>query len=119
MRTGKAVFTLMLLSPVLAELLTASIPIVQFLSPGTFIFLLTLGYGIPVLLIRELAVRWQITSAGIFILGIAYGILNEGFWAKTFLLDSDLPLPGFGHYGYILGISFPWAVTISFWHALV
>jgi len=71
-----------------------------------------------VLLIRELAVRKHLSTAGIIVAGFAYGSYNEGLWAKTMIATSNVPLPAFNDYGDFLGIAIPWALLISFWHAL-
>ena len=61
-----------------------------FFNPGTFLFLF-LGYGVPVLLIREFVVRYNFGLAGTFALGMAYGVFNEGFLAKTMILGTTSP----------------------------
>lgn len=40
-------------------------------------------YGVAALLIRELAVRWHLGIEGILILGIVFGIYNEGIWPNN------------------------------------
>ena len=108
--------TLLLLTTVVPELLTGSTPLYGFLNPGLLVFL-TLGYGLAILLVRELAVRLGVGLGGLVLFGLAYGIFNEGLLAKTFLLPHSLPVPEYDDYGYWLGISFPWAAGISTWHA--
>ena len=108
--------TLLLLTTVVPELLTGSTPLYGFLNPGLLVFL-TLGYGLAILLVRELAVRLGIGLGGLILFGLAYGVFNEGLLAKTFLLHRALPVPQYDDYGYWLGISFPWAAGITAWHA--
>lgn len=107
----------MFLSPVLAELISGSAPASVFFAPATFALFLFLGYGLPVLLIREFVVRRGLNQRAIFTLGLGYGIFNEGLLAKTMILQRNLPIHEFDNYGYLFGISVPWAVTISVWHA--
>jgi len=107
----------MFLSPVLAELVSGSAPAGVFFAPTTFALFLFLGYGLPVLLIREFVVRRGLNQQAIFTLGLGYGIFNEGLLAKTMIIQRNLPIHEFDNYGYLLGISVPWAVTISVWHA--
>ncbi len=114
----KQVLSLMILSPLLAEVLSSNVSLGAFLNPPNLFLLITLGYGIPVLIIRELAVRRQLGLQGLLLLGVAYGIYNEGFIAKTFLLACNVPLEQFNGYGMLLGIGVPWAILISSWHAL-
>ena len=108
--------TLLLLTTVVPELLTGSTPIYGFLNPGVLLFLI-LGYGLAILLVRELAVRLGVGLGGLVLFGLAYGIFNEGLLAKTFLLHRALPVHEYDDFGYWLGISFPWAAGISSWHA--
>ena len=70
-----------------------------------------------VLLVRELAVRWNCGVLGLFSLGLAYSIFNEGLLAKTLILEKGLPVPQYDQYGCVLGISLPWAAGIGTWHA--
>jgi len=98
----KPALTLFLASPFLAELLSSSSPANIFFQPAYFLLQLV-SYGIPVLIIRELTVRWKLGMRGMFLLGLGYGIFNEGLLAKTF-------------FSYHLSLS--WMVYISSWHAL-
>ncbi|MEZ4195430.1 MAG: hypothetical protein R3B53_03535 [Candidatus Paceibacterota bacterium] len=113
----RPIIFLILVTMLLPELLTGSTSLSAFLDIPRLIILF-FGYGLAVLLIREVAVRYDLSVIGIFILGIAYGLFNEGFIAKTLIKVSELPMVQYDYYGYFLGISFPFAVTISFWHAL-
>jgi hypothetical protein len=70
------------------------------------------------LLIRELAVRRNLGTAGIIVAGFAYAFYNEGLWAKTMVLTSNMPITSYNDYGVILGIAVPWALFIAIWHAL-
>jgi hypothetical protein len=112
----KPALTLMVLTTVLPELLTGSTPVTAFLNPVTVVFL-SVGYGVYVLLVRELAVRNGIGICGLIFLGTAYGIVNEGLLAKTMITTHNLPVNTYDHYGVLLGISFPWSTGILLWHA--
>lgn len=112
------ILTLIFITPFLTELLTTNIPAPKFFQPLIFILLATVGYGFPVLLIRELAHRLKLTTRGIFLIGFAYGIYNEGILAKTLFLKTNVPLPVFNDYGYFFGINFTWLIFICIWHAL-
>ncbi len=114
--TAPAIASLVLISTFLPELFSGSTPLLGFLAPGLFLFLL-LGYGLAVLVVRELAVRCGAGLAGLLLFGFGYGIFNEGLLAKTLIIDEHLPLPTYDHYGVVMGISVPFAVTIAVWHA--
>jgi hypothetical protein len=115
----RPVLILALIAPLLTELLSTNVTLLQFVvQPWLYPYFATLGYGIPVLLIRETALRWRLGAPGLCALGLIYGIYNEGLWAKTFLLTQHMPVHEFEGYGVIAGIALPWALTISLWHAL-
>lgn len=118
MRRAKAIIVLMLLSPVLAEMIPASSPPSAFFRPSLLLFYVLLGYGLPVLLIRDFAVRAQFGAAAIFALGCGYGIYNEGLLAKTITQSQGLPMAEYNNYGYFAGVSFPWLSVISQWQSL-
>lgn len=113
----KAVLTLFLLASILPELLTGSSPISSFLNP-THLIILFIGYGLAVVLFREISVRNNLSLVGTYIFGIAFGIFNEGFLAKTLIKSTSLPISQYNDFGYLLGVSFPFTFVISFWHAL-
>jgi len=113
----KPILLLVLIAMVLPELLTGSSPISKFLDP-LHLIILFFGYSLPVLLVREIAVRSHLSFSGIFILGLSGGIFSEGFLAKTLIRASELPISQYNDYGFFLGVSFPFTVVISFWHAL-
>jgi hypothetical protein len=108
--------TLALIIPFLTELLSGNTSAPAFIRPWTYA-MLVLAYGVPALLIRDLFVRWRLALPGLFILGLAYGIYNEGILAKTLLRNEGVPMNAFDHYS-ALGVNWPWAFLIVPWHAL-
>lgn len=111
----KAALILIIITPFLTELLSSNMP-PRVLFTTLPLLLLIFAYGLPVLLLRELAVRWRLGLLGILSLGMAYGILNEGIWAKTLLFVKDVPVNAFDNYGFFLGINFSWAAVMLIWH---
>ncbi|MEA3137335.1 MAG: hypothetical protein QOC71_1616 [Thermoplasmata archaeon] len=103
-------------SPVLAEVLTGNIPPSQFIVPPIFVLML-IAYGIPVLLIRDAWVRLGLGVPGLFVLGLAYGFVNEALFAKTVFMDVALPVPNFDGYRES-GVNWAFASFIVPWHAL-
>jgi hypothetical protein len=110
----KPALLLILITPLLTELLTTNNPLFSILNPATFGFLVA-AYGFPVLLVREIYVRRRLGFTGLFLLGLAYGILNEGVVAQTLLTSA--PIPELAGYGEALGIHFAWSLIIVVWHA--
>lgn len=118
MKNWKPIITLLLLSSFLTELLTTNAPISVFFNPGFFLFFITVGYGFPILIIREITVRKNFGLLGMFFLGIIYGLYNEALIAKTIFYPFYSPFDTFSLYGLVENIRIPWMLVISFWHAL-
>jgi len=114
--TKRAALFLLLATGPLAEVLSQNVPLLTFLSPLPFL-LVTLTYGVPVLLIRELAVARSLNTMGLVLLGLAYGILNEGVLAKTLTQPGGPPLEDFAGYGVIGALQGGWTIFMVFWHA--
>ncbi len=113
----KAFLMLLFVAAPLAEILSGNVPVLKFIHPPAFVFL-TLVYGLPVLLIRELAVAKNLNILGIILLGLGYGLLNEGVIAKTLTQLSGQPVGPFAGYGQLGAFEGGWALFIVFWHAL-
>ena len=79
----KASLFLFFISPVTAELLSGSTPPLQFFNPFVFTILVAF-YGCGVIIMRELKVQWGKSYASLLILGMAYGIIEEGLAVKSF-----------------------------------
>lgn len=114
----RPILVLIIITPFLTELLSGNMTLVAILNPVNFLALVIIAYSLPVLAIRELAVRWNLGFFGIFLVGLAYGIFNEGILAKTILLQHNVPLSDFDNYIYHFGINFSWMPVILVWHAL-
>lgn len=115
---GHAIVALVLLSPITAELLTASSPPLEFFFPLTFAFLVAL-YGSGVLLVRELTIRWNKSWMSVLLLGAAYGVIEEGVLVKSFFNPNwiDLgALAGFGRWG---GVNWVWSIWLTVFHGIV
>ena len=113
----KSLALLALISPFLTELMSGNTTISSWFQPVVILFLF-LGYSLPVIVIRELVLRWKLGLFGTLLIGLAYGIYNEGLLAKTLLREVNVPIPAYDHYGYFFGLNVPWSFTIVPWHAL-
>lgn len=109
---------LALATPVLGEALPGNTHFLTFIRPPLVLVVLVCIYGLPVLLIREAAVRWKLSLGGILLLGAAYGLYNEGIIAHTLFLQHGVPISSFDDYGYAWGINWSWLPTIVLYHAL-
>ena len=114
----RPLLALILLSPVIAEMLSGSTPPLEWLNPIAVLFLVWL-YGAGILVMRETAVRWKTGWPGILILGAAYGIIEEGLAVKSFFDPTWMDLGTLGWYGRWLDVNWVWAVWLTIYHAVV
>lgn len=117
MKYRKEIALFTLVATLVPELFSGNSTLSTFVNPIAFVLFFCI-YGVTVLLIREFAVRKNIGYFGLFIIGFAYSIYNEGLIAKTMILNSDLPMMQYDYYGYHLGFAIPWSFAISLWHAV-
>jgi hypothetical protein len=111
----KPIIILLLITPILTELLTNNIPYYLLFQPKLFLTLAILVYG-PVLLLRELAVRWNLRLPGHVLLGLVYGIYNEGLFSRTFF-KLQTATSSFVDYGTVWNFNLGWAAVIIVFHA--
>ena len=110
------VAVLFLLSPLYGELLSSSSPL-----PGFLLAWLPLAalYGAGALLIREAAVRWRCGWLGIFLLGAAYGIIEEGIVVRSFFDPGWEDLGLLAEYGRSGGVNWVWTILLTIFHSAV
>ncbi|MEV6278705.1 hypothetical protein [Nocardia sp. NPDC051832] len=110
-----AVLTLFVLAPALGEVLGASLRLSYFGEP-----LRVLGiacfYGAGVVLIRELAQRWDINGWGLVLLGCAFALVEEGIALQT--VFNPVGMDGTPVYGNALGVNWFWAVVVCGYHVV-
>ena len=114
----RPLLALVLLSPVIAEMLSGSSAPLEWLNPAVPLLLIWL-YGSGVLVMRETAVRWKVGWPGILLLGAAYGIIEEGLAVKSFFDPGWMDLGTLGWYGRWLDVNWVWAVWLTIYHAVV
>jgi hypothetical protein len=113
---------LLLLTPGIPEYLSASSQItLLLLNPVLFFLLLgaNIGlYGSGVILIREAMIRWKKGWASVFLLGVAYGIVEEGLALWTLFNPLAQPVGNLGFYGHWLGVNWVWTVGLLIFHSV-
>ncbi len=117
-RQSIAAVFLVLLSPSIAELLSSSAPPSEFFDPIVFALLVGL-YGFGALLIREYRVRNNLGYSSIIILGMAYGVLEEGIAVKSFFNPAWQDIGILGEYGRFFGVNWIWAISLTIYHAII
>jgi hypothetical protein len=113
---------LLLLTPGIPEYLSASSQI-TLLVLNPILFFLFLGaniglYGSGVILIREAMIRWKKGWASVFLLGVAYGIVEEGLALWTLFNPLAQPVGNLGFYGHWLGVNWVWTVGLLIFHSV-
>ena len=113
---------LLLLTPGIPEYLSASSQITLLvLNPVLFFLLLGANvglYGSGVILIREAMIRWKKGWASVFLLGVAYGIVEEGLVLWTLFNPQAQPVGNLGFYGHWLGVNWVWTVGLLIFHSV-
>ena len=109
---------LWILAPTLGELLSSSSPPPEFFNPIIF-FILALLYGCGAVLIRELIFRWKKGWPSLLMLGIAYGIYEEGIVVRSFFDPAWMDLGNLATYGRVFGVNWVWTEHLIHFHALI
>ncbi|MBC7130077.1 hypothetical protein H5T51_02505 [Candidatus Bathyarchaeota archaeon] len=108
---------LFFLAPAIAELLSGSAPPTEFFNPIVFALLASL-YGSGALIMRELKVRWRKGYFSLFVLGAAYGVIEEGLMVKSFFDPDWMDLGILGTYGRWHDVNWVWAEWLTIYHAI-
>lgn len=108
---------LFFLAPAMAELLSSSAPPSEFFNPIRLLLLASL-YGSGAIIVRELKVRWNKGYVSMFVLGAAYGIVEEGLMVKSFFAPEWMDLGILGSYGRWQGVNWVWAEWLTIYHAV-
>src|SRR5579884_891245 len=85
---GTPVLVLFLLAPTVAEILLGDLLLKASFVPTLVMYLLLYGSG--ALLVREIARRRRLGWSGIVVLGLAYGVVEEGLILQT-LFNPHFP----------------------------
>ena len=91
------------------------------LNPPVFFLLLAANlalYGPGVILIREAKIRWNKGWASVFLMGAAYGIVEEGLALRTLFNPASSVVGNLGVYGHWLGVNWVWTVGLVIFHSV-
>ena len=113
---------LALLTPGLPEYLSTSSPVLNLAVNPLWFFLQLLinvgQYTAGALLVREAVLRWHKGWGTVFLLGLAYGITEEGLGDNT-LFNSNHGADGvLGSFGRFAGVNWVWAVGVLAFHVI-
>lgn len=118
----KFLILLAIATPGIPEYLSGSWRLSSLVSnPVNFLVFLALNIGLytsGALLVREFAVTFRKGWFSIFILGCAYGIMEEAIALHTFFQISGSPVGFLGSYGRFAGVDWVWAFGLAIYHAI-
>jgi len=115
-----AFVAMMVLAVSFAEYMTGGTPAVPF-SVLVFFFVSPAGltYGLGVLVIREVILRWDKGWASTLLVAGGWGLILQGLFTKVIFGASSYAIVGyFGTYGHWLGVNWILAVTAFFFEAV-
>ncbi|MFY9716809.1 MAG: hypothetical protein WAK40_02595 [Thermoplasmata archaeon] len=116
------ILCLAILTPGLPEYLSTSSPVLNLVVNPFWFFLglaINVGqYTAGALLIREAALRWKKGWGTVFVLGLAYGITEEGLGDNTLFNNTHHADAILGQYGHFLGVNWVWAVGVLAFHVI-
>jgi hypothetical protein len=110
--------TLLALAPILGELVSCHQTPLEFINPLNLL-ILSLPYGCGALICRELLVRWGGGGLCLVLLGIAYGVYEEGVVVYSLFDPQWSELGALSRYGYHAGVNWTWAVMTVQFHAMI
>lgn len=114
---------LALLTPGIVEYLSTSSSILLLVeSPPFFLLFLAVNVGQytgGALLIREAMIRWGKGWASVGLLGLAYGITEEGLGDNTLFRNTQHADGVLGWYGHFVGVNWVWSVGVLSLHVIV
>ncbi len=76
-------------------------------------------YGTGAVVIREIARRWKKGWVSILLMGMAYGIFEEGIIARSFFDPGWQDLGQLAFYGRWIGVNWIWSIALTIFHAVV
>ncbi|MCD6576786.1 MAG: hypothetical protein J7K66_02075 [Anaerolineaceae bacterium] len=112
------IITLMIISPVLGEMISGSSPPSEYFQPIP-ILLFTMLYGIGAVIIREISRRWKKGWVSILLMGMAYGIFEEGIMVRSFFDPGWQDLGELAVYGRWIEVNWIWSIALTIFHAVV
>ena len=112
------ILCLLLLAPFVGEMLSGSSPPAEYFQV-IGLSILTALYGGGAVLVREIARRWGKGWITIFLLGMAYGIFEEGLVVRSFFDPTWMDLGILDVYGRALGVNWIWSIALTIFHGAI
>ncbi len=117
-KTIPPAWALWFIAPILGELFSGSTPLNEYIKEFS-ILILGMLYGSGAILIRELVIHWRKGWFSLILLGMAYGIYEEGLMVRSFFDPNWMDLDNLGVYGRVFGVNWVWTEHLTIFHALI
>jgi hypothetical protein len=105
------------MTPAIGELLSGSASPFEFFNPFGLLILPAL-YGSGAIRVRAIAFHWEKRWPTILVLGLAYGIVEEGLMVISFFDPAWPDLGLLGVYGRWAGVNWVWCLFLTIYHAV-
>lgn len=109
---------LLLIAPLLGELVSGHMNVMEFCNPIMFL-VMALPYGCGALLCRELARRWGKGWLSLLLLSIAYAVFEEGIVSRAFFDPHWLELEALENYDYFAGLNWTYSFSLVHFHITI
>jgi hypothetical protein len=114
----RSVLVLLFLAPVLGELVSGHQRPAEFFNPISFAAT-ALPYGCGALLCREFTRRWRKGWLSLLLLGVAYGLYEEGVVSRALFDPQWHELEAIGRYTHVAGINWTYGILLIHFHAAI
>jgi len=116
------IFCFALLTPGIPEYLASSSSFLTLATSPLFFFLqiaINVGqYTAGALLVREAVIRWKKGWGTVFLLGLAYGITEEGLGDNTLFTSNHGAEGVLGWFGRYAGVNWVWSTGVLAYHVI-
>jgi hypothetical protein len=116
------ILCLAILTPGIPEYLSTSSPVLNLVADPFWFFLglaINVGqYTAGALLIREALIRWKKGWATVLLLGLAYGITEEGLGDNTLFRSNHGTDGVLGWFGRLDGVNWVWSTGVLAFHVI-
>jgi hypothetical protein len=109
---------LLLLGPIFGELISAHQTLFEFINPLSFV-LSALPYGCGAIICRELKVRWGKGWFSLVLLGLAYGLYEEGLVARSVWDPDWAELGALRDYSFWQGVVWTYLAVLLHFHLTI
>ncbi|HEY7093201.1 MAG TPA: hypothetical protein VH393_08485 [Ktedonobacterales bacterium] len=112
-RLWPVILTLLLLGGLIPETIaTSNTPLIAYIANPVLLVFLCAFYGCAALLLRDAWRARNLGWAGVILLGVSFGALNEGVIAAKWWVNP-VPQPGYTLTG---GVNWGWATALTIFH---